>query len=120
MRDLMARAKSEHDRVLLLSLGFRDDPKIRALSDAEYRAWTNVLFDQLAFGKGSSELRSPIVERRRRRFLSLGLLDEDEEGCLHVHAWDRWNGRAAWKRWLNRERQQRFRDRQRVSRETTT
>jgi hypothetical protein len=104
---------SDHDRVLLLSLGFRHDPKISSLTDAEYRAWTNVLFDQLQFGNGSSELRSPLSSQRRKRFLDLGLLVEGEDGRVYVNAWHEWNGREAWKRYLNRQRQQRFRDRKR-------
>lgn len=104
--------------MLLLSLGFRDDPKIRALSDSEYRAWTEVLFNQLEFGNGSSECRTPLSKKRRDRFVELGLLDE-EGGRLYVHGWDRWNGREAWKRFLNRERQRRFRERRKLSEEDT-
>jgi hypothetical protein len=104
---------SDRDRVILLALGFRHDPKIQALSDTEYRAWTNVLFDQLEFGNGTSELRSVLSPRRCQRFLDLGLLKRTDDGRIYVNAWDEWNGRAAWKRYLNRQRQQRFRDKRR-------
>jgi len=99
------------ERILFLSEGFLDDPRIAGLTDSEFRAWVRVLTDQLRFGNGGSELRSPLAPRRQRRYLDVGLLEQDEEGRLHVHAWDRWNGREAWKKALTRERVRRHRAR---------
>lgn len=102
----------KHERVLFLSEHFFTHPKIRALSDAEFRCWVGVLLEQLANGNAAAlpEHLYGLSRRRVERLLELGLLEE-EEGRLLVHGWDQWNGREAYKRFLNRERVRRHRER---------
>jgi len=101
------------ERVLFLSENFLRHPKIRSLTDAEFRCWMEILLEQLRTGNGSQlpQRDYGLSRRRRERLIELGLLDEIE-GSLHIHGWDSWNGREAYKRFLARERKRRQRARQ--------
>lgn len=102
------------ERVLFVSEHFLDHPKVKELTDAEFRSWVRVLIEQLRNG-GTADLPDHgygLSRRRLERFVQIGLLDT-EEGHLRVHGWDRWNGREAYKRFLTRERVRRLRERRR-------
>lgn len=108
----MSRGRPQSDRVLFVSEHFFDDPKIVALSDAEFRTWVGILLEQLRSGNGSVLPRHAYGTPRRRleRLVEVGLLDSSGD-ALHVHGWDSWNGREAYKRFLARERKRRQRKR---------
>lgn len=100
------------ERVLFVSEHFLDHPKVRQLTDSEFRSWMLVLLGQLR--NDDSDLPGyayGISRRRLERFVDLELLDRDE-GVLRVHGWDEWNGREAYKRFLARQRKRRQRARE--------
>lgn len=108
----MGHRGPKSERVLFLSENFLRHPKIRSLTDAEFRCWIEILCEQLRTGNGSELPRGVygLSRRRRERLIELGLLDE-VDGDLHIHGWESWNGREAYKRFLTRERVRRLRER---------
>lgn len=101
-----------YEPILFLAGGFFEDPKIVALTQAEKLEWLRLLLDHVRYGNGANlpPHGYGVSRKRLQRFSELGLLD-DEEGALHVHGWDQWNGREAYKRFLTRERVRRLRAR---------
>ena len=99
---------------LRLDDGFAMHPKVAALNDRDYRAWTKVL---LYCARYRTEGDVPehafheitVTTPSRRRFIELGLLDVDEEGFVTVHDWSDFNKPDP----TNAERQARWRERQR-------
>ena len=107
----MGQRGPKSERVLFLSENFLRHPKIRSLTDAEFRCWIEILIEQLRTSNGAElPAWNVLSKRRRERLLELGLLDEID-GRLHIHGWESWNGREAYKRFLTRERVRRLRER---------
>jgi hypothetical protein len=98
---------------LRLDDGFAMHPKIAALSDRDYRAWTKVLLYCARYRTQGDVPDHAFREiginaQSRRKFIAVGLLDLDADGITSIHDWADFNPPDP----TNAERQKRWRERQ--------